>query len=65
MYVYLFVGAYMCECVFFVSVCLCLFILLLVSIYVSQHKCLLKVNEISVCIFLFRLLPVGLALLFG
>ena len=42
---------YVSMCVFSVCVCLCLFVRLLVSIYVSQHKCLWKVNEISVCIF--------------
>ena len=51
MYVYLLVGVYVGMCVFCVCVSLCLFILLLVSIYVSQHKCSWKVNEISVCIF--------------
>ena len=33
-----------------VCVCLCLFVYLLVSIYISQHKCLWKVTEINVCI---------------
>ena len=42
---------YVWMCVFCVCVYLSLIILLLVSIYVSQHKCLLKVNQISVCIF--------------
>ena len=64
MYVYLLVGVDMCECVFFVFVyVLCLFVCLLTSMYVSQLKRLWKVNEIGVCIFSFRLLPLGLALL--
>ena len=61
-YVYLLVGVCICECVFCVCVCLCLFVGLLVSIYVSQHRCLWKVNEISVCVFLFRLLPLGITI---
>ena len=56
---------YVWMCIFCVCLYLCLFELLLVSIYERQHKCLGKVNEISVCIFLYRLLPLGLALLFG
>ena len=50
MYVYLLVGMHMCESVFFVFVYICLFVCLLVSIYVSQHKCLWKVNEMNVFI---------------
>ena len=48
----------MCMCACFWCVCayLLLFVCMLVSIYVSQHKCLWKVQEISVCMLsLFRL----------
>ena len=69
-YVWLFVSRYVCVCV---CVCvvtvlcyvLCVFICMVESIYVSPHKYLQKVHKTSVCTFAFRLLPLGLALLFG
>ena len=41
-------------CFLCICVCLCLLVCLLVSLYASQHKCLWKVHEISVCIFSLR-----------
>ena len=41
-------------CFLCICACLCLLVYLLVSLYVSQHKCLWKVHEISVCIFSLR-----------
>ena len=54
-----FVGVIVVYCV------LCTFVCMVESIYVSPHKCLRKVHKTSVCTFAFRLLPLGLALLFG
>ena len=38
---------------------------MVVSIYVSPNKFLRKLHKTSVCTFAFRLLPLGLASLFG
>ena len=58
-HVLIYVWLSMCMCEYCV---LCIFVCIVVSIYVSPHKCLRKVHKTSVCTFAFKLVPLGLAL---
>ena len=68
-YVWLFVSrcicVWVCVGVIVVYCVLFIFVYMVESIYVSPHKCLRKVHKTSDCTFAFKLLPLGLALLFG
>ena len=57
----------MCGCVGVIVVyyVLCIFVCMSESIFVSPNRYLRKVHKTSDCKFAFRLLPLGLALLFG
>ena len=56
----------MCGCVGVIVVyyVLCIFVCMSESIFVSPNRYLRKVHKTSDCKFAFRLLPLGLALLF-